>query len=381
MWDLLLKNCTCLDPETAVEQNVDIGVTAGIIVSVKDCSSENSGSAVQTIDACGNYLFPGFIDAHTHLFKHGSTFGMDADRLLTAGVTSAIDMGSAGWINYPAYRQCDISGKSLRIKSFLNVSPIGQPGKGISEPLADDVVHLEDIERTLELYPGEITGLKLRLSRNIVKELGIKPLIRTVEFAEKCKLPVCVHTTDPPVTASEIAERLRPGDIYSHMYHGQGLSILDENSNVPAKLFEAQRNGVLFEVGNGKKNFDFNVAETAIKQGFMPNIISSDSTQASFHQDRCMWDLPFVMSKFIALGMSLSQVLKSVSLTPAPLLKVDEHLGQIKEGFTADLVLCTVKKEETVFRDSFGAERKGQRLIEPYMTFLGGKPVFTGELN
>lgn len=380
MLDLFFRDAACLDLDTNTVRRCDVGVSNGIITLVREHQSDDLVPAKHTVACSGYWLFPGFLDIHTHLFAHGSTFGLDADRLLTAGVTYTVDMGSAGWVNYPAFRMCDLAGKRIGRSAFLNLSPVGQPGKGISEPLNEEVISQDEMAKIIEQFPGEISGIKVRISRNIVGQLGLSPLKRAIELGDHFGLPVCVHTTDPPANTGEIAGLLRPGDIYSHMYHGQGQSILREDGSVEPEIHRAQKRGVYLEVGNGKKNFDFRVAERAIADGLFPDLITSDSTPATFHKDRSMWDLPFVMSKFLALGMPLSQVLRSVTETPAKALGLDNKLGCIKKGYQADLVLCQIQEQEQALYDSFGNQRSGSRFIQPCMTILNGEVAYASSM-
>ena len=367
MLDLLLQNAACLDVESGSVKYCDVGITGERISLVRPHQENDPVPAKRVVSCTGYWLFPGFLDIHTHLFAHGSTFGMDADQLLTAGVTYTVDMGSAGWVNYPAFRMCDLAGKQIGHSSFLNLSPVGQPGKGIFEA---------DMERIIQEFPGEITGIKIRFGRNIVGDLGTAPLRRAVELGDYFGLPVCVHTTDPPIPMSEIAKLLRPGDIFSHVYHGQGNTILQSDGTVDPKMKQAQARGVLLEVGNGTKNFDFCVAEKALAQGVFPDLITSDSTPASFHNSQSMWDLPLVMSKFLALGMSLLQVIRSVTETPARALGLENRLGFIRENYQADLVLCRLEQVERQLFDSFGNQRTGTQFIQPCLTILAGKVVY-----
>ena len=367
MLDLLLQNAACLDVESGSVKYCDVGITGERISLVRPHQENDPVPAKRVVSCTGYWLFPGFLDIHTHLFAHGSTFGMDADQLLTAGVTYTVDMGSAGWVNYPAFRMCDLADKQIGHSSFLNLSPVGQPGKGIFEA---------DMERIIQEFPGEITGIKIRFGRNIVGDLGTAPLRRAVELGDYFGLPVCVHTTDPPIPMSEIAELLRPGDIFSHVYHGQGNTILQSDGTVDPKMKQAQARGVLLEVGNGTKNFDFCVAEKALAQGVFPDLITSDSTPASFHNSQSMWDLPLVMSKFLALGMSLLQVIRSVTETPARALGLENRLGFIRENYQADLVLCRLEQVERQLFDSFGNQRTGTQFIQPCLTILAGKVVY-----
>lgn len=376
MFDLLLQDASCLDLDSGNIQSYDIGISGKTISLVQQHLENSSIPAKHVIPCTGYYLFPGFLDVHTHLFAHGSTFGMDADQLLTVGTTYTVDMGSAGWVNYPAFRMCDLDGKKIGHSSFLNLSPVGQPGKGIFEPLNKAVISQSDMEQVIREFPGEITGIKIRFGQNIVGNLGTDPLRRAVELGDYFGLPLCVHTTDPPIPMSGIAKLLRPGDIFSHVYHGQGNTILQSDGTVDPKIIQAQARGVLLEVGNGTKNFDFCIAERAIAQGVFPDLITSDSTPASFHSSQSMWDLPLVMSKFLALGMSLSQVVRSVTETPARALGLETRLGFIRENYQADLVLCRIDQGERQLFDSFGNCRTGTQFIQPCLTILAGEVVY-----
>lgn len=373
--DLVLLNARVLDFDTAAEHRLDLAVESGKIKAIEPAGRQ-SFSARRTIDAADCFIFSGFVDYHTHLFVHGSTFGMDADLLPSAGVTCAVDMGSAGWVNYPAMHRCDLAGKKLLLKSYLNISPIGQPGKGLNEPLSPAVISREEIERRIDEYAGEIVGLKVRISRGIVGALGLDPLRCAVELGDQLDLPVCVHTTDPPVSAGEVAAVLRPGDIYSHTYHGKGNTILGADGHVQPGIVEAQRRGVLLEVGNGKMNFDFPVAQAALADGVYPDIISSDSTPATFHKAEAMWDLPFVVSKFVGMGMPLAAALRAVTETPARVLGLEHRIGRLAVGLEANFTLCRWDDSMTTFRDSADHTMSAARGLVPVQTLYAGRTIW-----
>lgn len=376
MFDLIITDAKLLDTASwKIYEHQNVAVNGERIAKIFSQTSELPETR-KILNAEGKFLFPGFIDFHVHVFQHGSTFGMDANLLPSSGVTCAVDMGSAGWINFPAMFHCDIAEKKISLKTFINISPIGQPGKGINEPLKENLLSVEEIRHRIEEYPGMIKGLKVRISKGIVKELGITPLKAAVKMGEELGLPVCVHTTDPPVETSEVIKILRPGDIYSHTYHGKGSTILDDKGNLQKEILEAQKNGVIIEVGNGKMNFNFPVAEKATNQGLWPNIISSDATPATFHKEKAMWDISLVMSKFLNLGMPLREVIRSVTETPAKILNLNDRIGFIKEGYNADFSLCSFDENEFEFCDSDGNNRKGKRGITPELTILSGQIIY-----
>ena len=372
-----ITDAKLLNPETGkITEHNSVAVNGERIAEVFTPEENHSLRARSVINAKGKYLFPGFIDFHVHAFEHGSTFGMNADRLIDSGVTFAVDMGSAGWVNYPAMYECDIMNKKLRLLTYINISPVGQPGKGISEPLNDELLSVSEIRRRMNEYPGMIKGLKVRISQGIVGSLGITPLKRAVEMGDELGLPVCVHTTYPPVSASEVASILRSGDIYSHTYHGRGMNILDDDGHVQKGIIEAQKRGVIIEVGNGKMNFNFKVARAALNDGLYPDIISSDSTPATYHKDNLMWDISRVMSKFMNLGMTLTDVIRSVTLNPAKRLGIDDRTARIMKGYDADMVLCSLSDDMIEFADADGNIMNGKRGIVPEIVILKGEKVF-----
>lgn len=376
--DLLINNAVAVDLDTGRETKCAVWIEKGRIQGLSEpLTGERADTAAEILLVAGGaYILPGLIDFHTHLYTRGSGFGLNGDLLLSSGVTMAVDMGTAGCAGYEAFRLTDILPRTINIRSFLNLSPVGQPGAGISEPLDRAAVKEGLMEELITKYADEIRGIKVRISRSIVGDLGIAPLEHALELGERWKLPVCVHTTDPPVRAEEIVSRLRPGDIYSHMYHNKGMTILKEDGGVQEAFKKAQKRGVILEVGNGRMNFNFEVAQQAVRDGVYPDIISSDATAATFANTPAMKDLAFVMSKFWNMGMPLHRVFDSVTRTPARCLGMEKQAGILKKGRSADLTILKVCEQDVEFSDSDGNVRKGTSLLVPVMTALNGKIVY-----
>lgn len=376
--ELLIRNAVTVNLETGEENKVSVGIDGGEITTVimENEKTLDMEAADRILDAEGAYLLPDMMDFHTHLFTGGSGFGVNGDLLLPSGATMAVDMGSAGTIGYEAFRMMDILPRTIRIKSFLNLSPLGQPGTGFAEPLGSSAVQLERMKELAEKYPEEICGIKVRISRELVGSEGLAPLERAIDAGNELGLPVCVHTTNPPAEASEIVRRLRSGDIYSHVYHGKGNTILNEAGKVQREFFEAKKRGVYLEVGNGRMNFNFQVAEAALKEGIFPDIISSDATVRTFANEPDMKDLTFVMSKFWNMGMPLHKVFDAVTRNPAKAAGISEECGVLRTCTSANLTLLRPAGQETVFTDSSGNRRNGDRILIPEMTMIRGRIVY-----
>lgn len=366
---LLINNCRAFIKGDFCD--VNILVENGNIIRISKNKIEEKTD--KCIDIKYKYLFPGFIDAHTHLFKHGSQFGVNPERLLSSGVTTAIDMGSAGYINYPSFHKSDIKDKIIDIKTFINYSPVGQLGSGFYEPLDDKYINENDLKEMCFKYSDEIIGIKIRYGKELVSENNLGPLLRAVSIAEDLKLPICIHTTNSAVDLDEICKLLRNGDILSHVYQLSENSIL-EDGKVKQSLKDTKKRGIFLEVGNGRKNFSFEIAERAFKENLYPDIISSDATYKTYHRDNVMWDLPFVTSKLISMGMEFNEAIKAITETPAKI--INDRIGFIREGYKADMVVCDIDKNETEFIDFSKRTLKGNFLIKPILTIKKGIIVF-----
>lgn len=187
--DILIRGGHVIDPANSIDRVCDIAIRNGAILAVGSIPAlENP----EILDASGHYVVPGLVDMHTHIFQGGSQFGFNADLLLPYGVTACVDAGTAGSANYEALHRI-LAQKQVRTYTFLNISPMGQMGSGLNENLDPALTDEAGIQRLIESYPGEIRGLKVRISRSIVGSYGSAPLKRALELGARFRLPVCVH--------------------------------------------------------------------------------------------------------------------------------------------------------------------------------------------
>lgn len=369
--DLLIENGRVFDPGAGEDKLRSIAVRDGHLVPAM-----SNPEAKYTIDASDSYIFPGFIDWHTHLFSWGSGFGLNPDLLFSSGVTMAVDMGSAGHANLPALLQ-ELSVRQMKTAVFVNVSPVGQVGYGVNEPLNNIITAASRIKTLAQRYPEQIKGLKLRLSKQITGELGMKPLDDAIQVAGECGLPLCVHVTNPPAAVSGILAKLRADDIFSHVYHQTGDTIINPQGQLFDAVSEARARGVKFDVGHGRANFSFEVANTAIKQGFFPDVISTDATPATYLSGNTMNCMAFVLSKFLSMGMTLEQVIRCVTDIPAKMLGMAGTTGTLAHGANADIVICKQLKRRIEFADSAGLTFCGDQLLIPQMVVADGRIVYS----
>ena len=369
--DILLKGGVVVDPASFINERKNIAIKDGNIIE-----THAGMQAERVIDANGYYIFPGLIDFHAHVYSPGAEFSVRADpSFMPQGVTTVVDAGSAGAVNYDNFLKTSVAFSQTRIYGLLNVSPLGMLTLRWHEEVNPKYYDAELIKTVCEQHKGQIVGLKCRQSKDVVAEFGMEPLKTAINIAEKVGLPVVVHVTDPPVAMDELAEMLRPGDVLCHCYNGTGNTILANDGKVLPGVKQAQSRGVILDAANGKFHFSFKVARQALAEGILPDIISSDLTVMTLYMDY-VFGLPYVMSKYLSLGMDISDIVQRCTVAPAKWLGISEDLGTLANGAKADIAIFKLVERSTPFLDTFGEVFVGDKLLVPQMTMMNGKIVY-----
>lgn len=368
-----------MDPYTAVDGIRDVVIQNMKIV---DPQGENV-ECDHVIDASGCIVAPGLIDFHTHIFYEGSGSCLRPDLMIAQGTTAAVDAGSAGTVTYEAFYKTVVAQSAIRIKSFLTTYSGGQLDFKLCEDFNPELINLPRMERVIDKYRDNILGLKIRLSKGVVPDdKGLEYLKRIVELAGELdrklgtSLRVCVHTTNAPITAGELADCLRPGDIFCHCYQGMGNTIVLEDGGISPQILEARKRGVIFDAANGRGNFGVETAKRALAAGFLPDIISSDLTIDKLNIPPYAKNLLSVMAKYITMGMDLMDVLRAVTATPAKIMGMEGKIGTLKPGADADIVILKQKQKTFVQKDFKDEELVSNTLFVPQMTMCAGEINF-----
>ena len=337
-------------------------------------SSNDNIEAQKTIDASNCLVLPGLIDYHTHVFYDGTEIGIHPDSaLLPQGVTTAVDQGSAGITNYDAFFKTVVNHSQVRIFSTLHVSPTGLSSlPHYLEKVDPNLFNIEKARLLFEKYGDQIVGLKVRQSKEIVKDWGLAPLAKTIQMAENLNCRVIVHTTNSPGKVEDLIALLRAGDIYAHVYQGKGNSIIDNRGKVSECIHKARNKGVLFDTADGRVHYAFSIAKSALADGFEPDIISTDLVSGSLFE-RPVFGLPLVMSKYLSLGMPLQNVVKACTSTPAYLIGMEGKIGTLSPGAYADVAVFKLKNMSIQLQDTFGDVLMCDQVFIPQMTMLNGR--------
>lgn len=370
MLDLLIINGHVIDPADQVDEVRTVAVYNGEIVPY-----DGEEPARHTIDAVGRYVFPGLIDAHAHMFSEGTEIGIHPDiAYLPTGVTSAVD-ATAGVANYRLFRSAVIARSKVTIKSFLQMCSAGLATTSYHECIDPKYFNPEKIARIYHENKDNIIGLKIRQSEELTNGLGIEPLKATVSIAEKIGCPVEVHCTNIPVPTRDVLELLRPGDIFEHVYQGVKNTILDENGRLYDHVTEARERGILFDTAEGRKHGDFDVMLKAKEQGFVADFCSTDLVLASMYR-RAIFSLPNLMSRYIAMGIPMTQVVQMATQAPAHLMKMDGQIGCLRAGARADIAIFNYIPLHQTYRDWKGSTFQADMVLKTEMTIKDGDIVY-----
>ena len=147
---------------------------------------------------------------------------------------------------------------------------------------------------------------------------------------------------DGPTITHELLPLLEHGDIITHLFSGNPGRILDQHGKVLPELLEAQERGVFLDTAHGRQNFSFDVARAALDQGVRPQSISTDLTIPG--RQNTVHSMTEMLSRFLALGYPLEEVIRMATTNPAGALDMDGSLGSLAVGREADI---TVLEEHT----------------------------------
>ncbi|WP_319704295.1 amidohydrolase/deacetylase family metallohydrolase [Cronobacter sakazakii] len=361
MFDLILRQARLVDDTLA-----DVAIKDGKIAALGSVT----GEARATRDLNGeHYVSPGWIDLHVHCYPKSPIYHDDPDAVgVSTGVTTVVDAGSTGANDIDDFYALT-RGVATEVLALLNVSKVGLIAQNELADMAN--IDAAAAREAIARHPDFIVGLKARMSSSVVGENGIAPLERAKAIQqENGHLPLMVHIGNGPPPLDEIAARLSQGDIITHCFNGKPNRILTPQGQLRASVSDALERGVRLDVGHGSASFSFEVARQAIALGILPHTISSDI----YCRNRIngpVRSLAHVMSKFLAIGLSLPQVIDCVTLHAAQALRL-AHKGRLTPGADADLTIFDLRRQPVLFTDADEETLHGDYLLVPLAAVRAG---------
>jgi dihydroorotase len=375
IYDLLLQGGHVIDAKNNISATRDVAIRDGKIAAV--AARIEPMQAFKVVKVRGLYVIPGLVDIHVHVYAGtGEPRSYAGDNslypdgyTLRSGVTTVADAGSSGYLNFEDFKQRIIDRSRTRVLAFLNIVGHGMRGPKYEDNLSD--MEAKPAAETALRYRGIIVGIKT------AHYSGPEwtPVEHAVEAGTLASIPVMVDfgANRPERPMSElVTKKLRPGDIYTHVYSGL-RNEQDSSGHVNPALWEARKRGVIFDVGHGGGSFAWRIAVPAIQEKFLPDSISTDLHVGSMNSG--MKDMLNLMSKFLALGLSIDEVVARSTWNPAREIHREE-LGNLSVGAPADVTVLRLEPGPFGFTDMYGARLRGDRELACELTLRDGKVVY-----
>ncbi len=376
MTDLLLKGGEAVDPSQGIRDKLDIAVTDGAISQLAPDIAP--GPDTRVIDVSGKLVVPGLIDLHCHIYHGVNQTGVNPDLAgVYSGVTTLVDAGSAGCYTFGGFPEHVVPKAKTRIICMIHISRTGlayQPDLSRRED-----IDLEDTVRVVRENRPLIQGIKIRAVGPAVPVMGVEIVQLAKQAANEAGVRLMVHigdrlAGDGPTITRALLPLLEPGDIITHLFTGNPGTIFDDDGSVLPELMEAQGRGVFLDTAHGRQNFSFDIARRALDRGVVPRGISTDLTiPGRLHAVHSMTEM---LSRFLALGFSLEDVIRMSTANPAEALGMGDTLGSLAVGRGADITVLEEATGDWLFHDTEGGTLRGDKALAPVATVKDGE-VFT----
>jgi dihydroorotase len=368
-YDLLIKGGRVIDPSQNLSGERDVAIANGKIAAVQ--ANIPAARAREVFDARGKLVTPGLINVHAHLYKYGNTVTVDPEPVgFPAGVTTAIDAGSAGANTFLGFRKFVIDTSPLRIYAMLNIAIIGNYGNELY--LNMSLINARSAIRAINEQRDRILAIKVRIN-GIHDELAndVEVLKRAREAADATGLPIMMHWSNEP----DLLAMLKRGDILTHPFAPPSPRMPNLFGGQPGKvlpqILELKDRGILTDGQAGTSHHSWEVSEKAFSQGWSPDLISTD-IGAKTPQTPNGQLLPWVMTEFLYLGLTVEQVIERVTLAPTRVFKFPEKHGTLEPGVTADVTVIDLQQGNFELIDQQNKQRTARQKFVPVVVVHGG---------
>ena len=378
MYDLLIKGGTVIDPSQGLHNVNDVAVENGVIARVAPIISDEE--AARVVEVRGKIVTPGLIDVHTHVYHGVNNNGVEADvGGVRASVTTMVDAGSAGCDTFGGFPHHIIPNNHTEVICFLHICRTGLASS--PDIFSPDSIDLDKTIQVVSENRDLITGIKARMVSPALEIMGMEMPRLAKRAAKEAGVKLMVHIGDTekrydPNVIRQLLPILEEGDIVTHFFTANPGGVLDADGKLVPEAKEANDRGVWFDTAHGRMNFSFDVGERILDQGMTPHCISTDLTLPG--RIRTVHSMTEMMSRFLAMGFTMDQVVTMSTLNPAKAVGVDDRLGSLAVGKQADISVLDIKEGDWVVHDVVGGTRSVDRAVLPVLSVKRGEVFAAG---
>jgi dihydroorotase len=378
MYDLLIQGGMVIDPAQGINGLYDVAVEGGKIARV--AANIPAAEASRVVEVKGKIVTPGLIDLHTHVYDGVNGNGVNPDLGgVRAGVTTMVDAGSSGCDTFGGFPLHIIPNNVTEVIPFLHICRTGlATTPDIFSPASID---LEKTIQTVQESKGLIRGIKARMVSPALEIMGMEMPRLAKRAAREAGVKLMVHIGDTekrydPNVIRQLLPIMEEGDIVTHLFTANPGGVIDANGKLVPEAKEANDRGVWLDTAHGRMNFSFDVGQRILDQGLVPHCISTDLTVPG--RQRTVHSMTEMMTRFLALGFTLEQVVEMCTINPAKALGEENRLGSLQAGRQADISVLEIKEGNWLVYDVVSGSRKTDKAVVPVMAVKKGKVFEAG---
>jgi dihydroorotase len=378
MYDLVIQGGTVIDPAQGINGLYDVAVEDGKIARV--APNIPAEEANQVVEVKGKIVTPGLIDLHTHVYDGVNGNGVNADLGgVRAGVTTMVDAGSSGCDTFGGFPRHIIPNNATEVIPFLHICRTGlATTPDIFSPASID---LDKTIQTVQESQGLIRGIKARMVSPALEIMGMEMPRLAKRAAREAGVKLMVHIGDTekrydPNVIRQLLPIMEEGDIVTHLFTANPGGVIDANGKLVPEAKEANDRGVWLDTAHGRMNFSFDVGQRILDQGLLPHCISTDLTVPG--RQRTVHSMTEMMTRFLALGFTLEQVVEMCTINPAKALGETDRLGSLHAGKQADISVLEIKEGNWLVYDVISGSRKTDKAVVPVLAVKKGKVFEAG---
>ncbi len=397
-FDSILKGGRVIDPARGFDGIADVAIAGDRIAAVEPNIPADTGREV--IDVSGRLVISGMIDTHGHVYQHVTgRFGLAPDLVgVQSGVTTVLDQGGPSCMTLPGFRKFIVEPADTRVLCFISAYLVGGlEGHLYPELYGPDQVNVAATVKAARENADIVRGVKAHAEIGGASRWGLEVIKLGKRIASEAGLPLYIHlgqlwpTKDSAtVDADEVVRALMPlmekGDVLAHPFtrHPGGF-ISAETGEVHPVVWAALERGVTVDVGHGS-HFSFDMARRTIAAGIRPTTLGADmhgynvrvpdaSADASGNPffGVAPFNLTNAMTKLLALGLTLPEIVATVTSNPAAMLGMGGQIGALRPGMAADVSVLDILDGRFELRDNSGDSVVSSAMIVPGFALRAGR--------
>ena len=401
-FDLLLRGGRVIDPASGRDGIADVGISDGRVAALEPTLPV--GNAQQVIDVGGKIVTAGMIDTHAHVYQYVTgRFGLNADMVgVRSGVTTVVDQGGPSCMTIPGFRHFVVEKSETRVLCFISAYLVGGLEGHLYPALyGPDQVDVKATIRAARANADIVRGVKAHAEIGGASRWGLEVIKLGKRISSELGVPLYIHlgqiwpvkdgaTIDPDEVVRALMPLMEPGDVLAHPFtrHPGGF-VSATTGEVHPVVWAALERGVTVDVGHGS-HFSFEMARRTIAAGIRPHTLGADmhgynvrvpgEGDAAARQDNpfsgvAPFNLTHAMTELMTLGLSLPEVVATVTSNPARMLKMEDSIGALLPGREADISVLDHLRGRFTLSDNSGENVIAHEMLTPAFAIRAGRMV------